>query len=55
MTEYRYDPKSPCADEFINHQEILDTLEYAQAHKDDVALCRAILASDEWSPDTKNR
>lgn len=38
-----YDPKSSCADEFINHQEILDTLEYAQAHKDDVELCREIL------------
>lgn len=39
-----YDPKSPCADEFINHQEILDTLEYARAHKDDLDLCRRILA-----------
>ena len=43
MTEYRYDPKSLCADEFINHREILDTLAYAQAHKDDLELCRAIL------------
>ena len=40
---FAYDPKSSCADEFINHQEILDTLEYAQAHKDDVELCREIL------------
>ena len=40
---FAYDPKSSCADEFINHQEILDTLEYAQAHKDDVELCRQIL------------
>ena len=39
-----YDPKSPHADEFINHQEILDTLEYARAHKDDLELCRRILA-----------
>ena len=31
-----YDPKSPCADEFINHQEILDTLAYADEHKDDI-------------------
>jgi len=38
-----YDPRSSCADEFINHQEILDTLAYAQEHKDDVALCRRIL------------
>lgn len=40
---FAYDPKSSCADEFINHQEILDTLEYARAHKDDVELCRDIL------------
>ena len=40
---FAYDPKSSCADEFINHQEILDTLEYAQAHKDDFELCREIL------------
>ena len=40
---FAYDPKSSCADEFINHQEILDTLEYAQANKDDVELCREIL------------
>ena len=40
---FAYDPKSSCADEFINHQEILDTLEYAQAHKDAVELCREIL------------
>ena len=39
-----YDPKSPCADEFINHQEIVDTLAYAEAHKDDLDLCRRILA-----------
>ncbi len=39
-----YDPKSPHADEFINHEEILETLAYAQAHKDDLDLCRRILA-----------
>ena len=38
-----YDPKSTCADEFINHAEILDTLEYADAHKDDLELCHRIL------------
>lgn len=43
MERHRYDPRSLCADEFINHQEILDTLAYAQAHKDDLDLCRAIL------------
>ena len=44
MTSYVYDPASRHADEFINHQEILETLEYARAHKDDLELCRAILA-----------
>ena len=43
MSEYRYDPHSSCADEFINHQEILDTLEYADAHKDDMELIHQIL------------
>ncbi len=43
MTEYGYDPKSSRADEFINHQEILDTLEYARAHADDLDLCYDIL------------
>ncbi|MDO4399392.1 MAG: [FeFe] hydrogenase H-cluster radical SAM maturase HydG [Coriobacteriia bacterium] len=54
MTNYKYDPKSLCADEFINHQEILDTLEYAQAHKDDVALCRAILDKARGNLHPKN-
>ena len=39
-----YDVKSSHADEFINHEEILATLSYAQEHKDDIDLCRAILA-----------
>ncbi|ACV22669.1 [FeFe] hydrogenase H-cluster radical SAM maturase HydG [Slackia heliotrinireducens] len=43
MTEHVYNPSSPHADEFINHQEILDTLQYAQEHKDDLELCRSIL------------
>ncbi|WP_165044539.1 [FeFe] hydrogenase H-cluster radical SAM maturase HydG [Adlercreutzia sp. ZJ138] len=43
MTTCTYDPKSPHADEFINHQEILDTLEYAQQHKNDLELIERIL------------
>lgn len=43
MSTYPYDPKSMCADEFINHEEILETLAYADEHKDDVELCHAIL------------
>jgi len=38
-----YDPKSSRADEFINHQEILETLAYADAHKSDEALIDSIL------------
>ena len=38
-----YNPKSMKAEEFINHQEILDTLEYAAAHKHDEALIDEIL------------
>ncbi len=38
-----YQPKSMKAEEFINHEEILDTLAYADAHKDDKPLLRAIL------------
>ena len=41
--QYRYDQKSLHADEFINHQEILDTLAYAQANKDNLKLARSIL------------
>ncbi len=39
----RYDVRSPHADEFVNHEEILDTLAFAEARKDDVELARAIL------------
>ena len=38
-----YNPKSMKAEEFIDHQEILDTLAYADAHKTDVALIDTII------------
>ena len=38
-----YDAASPHTDEFINHQEILDTLEYAERASQDLALVDAIL------------
>ena len=38
-----YDPKSRKAEDFINHQEILDSLAYADAHKTDRAVIDAIL------------
>ena len=41
MTEFRYDPKSLRADEFINDAEILDSIAYADAHKDDIECAAA--------------
>lgn len=38
-----YNPKSLKAEEFINHEEILETLQYAEAHKHDVALIDSLL------------
>ncbi len=38
-----YDPKSLCADEFINHEEILETLKYAEENKNNKALINEIL------------
>lgn len=54
MTEYRYDPKSLCGDEFINHQEILETLAYAQEHREDLDLCYAILDKARGNLHPKN-
>lgn len=38
-----YNPKSMKAEEFIDNQEILDTLAYADAHKDDLELIDQII------------
>ena len=38
-----YDPKSPKAEAFISHEEILETLEYAQKNKSNAELIDAIL------------
>lgn len=38
-----YDPKSLHADDFINHEEILATLDYAQKNKDNLPLINQIL------------
>lgn len=51
MSSSVYDPKSMDADEFINHQEILDTLEYAEQHKNDLELCRSILVKARRNTD----
>ena len=42
-----YNPKSLKAEEFINHEEILRTLEYAEAHKNDMELINEILKKAE--------
>ncbi len=38
-----YDKKSLCADDFINHNEILETLEYAKKNKNNIELINEIL------------
>ena len=40
---YAYNPKSLKAEEFINHQEILDTLAYAETNKDNLELIDQII------------
>ncbi len=42
-----YNPRSPKAEEFIDHQEILDTLAYADTNCDNAALIDAILDKAE--------
>ena len=39
----KYDPKSLKAEEFISHEEILDTLAYADEHKNDIQLIDEII------------
>ena len=46
-----YDPKSLKADEFINDGEILDTLRYADEHKNDMALIDSIISLEEDTQD----
>ena len=40
---YKYNIRSSRAEEFINHEEILSTLEYADANKDNIPLLESIL------------
>ena len=40
---YNYNPASSIADEFINHEEILETLAYADENKNNVQLIDTIL------------
>lgn len=38
-----YNPASPKTEEFINHQEILDTLAFADERSKDLDYCRSLL------------
>lgn len=38
-----YNPKSICADEFINHEEILDTLSFAEKNRNNMEMIDSIL------------
>ena len=40
---YSYNPKSKCADEFINHEEIQETLQYARENRHNRELIQEIL------------
>jgi len=44
---YKYDPKSLIADEFINHEEIVACLQFADEHKNDKQMLDEILAKAE--------
>ena len=43
----KYNPKSMKAEEFISHEEILDTVKYANEHKGDIKLIDEILKKAE--------
>lgn len=43
MSSYKYDRKSLKAEEFINHEEILESLDYARKNKNNRALIQEIL------------
>lgn len=41
-----YKVDSPDAVDFINHQEIIETLEYARAHRNDRELIRNLIEKE---------
>ena len=43
MEKFKYDPKSSDAREFINHEEILDSLRYAEENKNNKKLIKDII------------
>lgn len=50
-----YNPKSSKAEEFINHEEILSTLAYADEHKHDKALISEIIAKAKFEKGLSHR
>lgn len=46
-----YDVNSKHADDFISHEEILDTLAYADENKDNLALVESIIKKAETAKD----
>lgn len=44
MKNFKYNPQSSVADEFICHDEILESLQFAETHKNDEKLLAEILA-----------
>ena len=43
MESFSYNPKSAKAEEFISHQEIIETLEYADKNKNNLELIQQII------------
>lgn len=52
-TVYEYDPASPKAEEFINNEEILETIAYANANKHNVELIDQLLEKARPKPQGK--
>ena len=50
-----YNPKSLKAEEFISHEEILATLDYAEANKKNAALIDEIIAKEKDCPTARRR
>ncbi|MBR6940986.1 MAG: [Clostridia bacterium] len=48
-----YNPKSLHAEEFINHEEILETIAYAEANKNNVELIDSLLEKARPKPSGK--
>ena len=50
-----YNPKSLKAEEFINHEEVLDTLAFAKKNKDNTRLIDTILEKAKLGKGLKHR